>query len=59
LSFLWCRPDEAVWHPASATTQGEHPLAYINRARDAYPGNEYRLLFFAEIPEEVFLFSRG
>jgi hypothetical protein len=59
LSFFWRRPGDAAWRPANATTQGEHPLTYMNRAREAYPDNEYRLMFFAEIPEGIFLFTRG
>jgi hypothetical protein len=59
LSFFWKRGDDPVWRPENATTKGEHPLAYMNRARDAYPDREYKLLFFYEIPPEVFAFARG
>lgn len=54
LSFLHRRHDDDRWHPQDATTQGEHPIDYIVRARSAYPDYEYRLLFFHVIPEAVF-----
>lgn len=53
LSFLWKRPTDDRWHPVEATTEDEHPLAYMNRARRTNIGHEYRLLFFAEIPPEL------
>jgi len=55
LSFLWKRAADDRWHPVEATTDDEHPLAYINRARRTYAddGHEYRLLFFTEIPSEM------
>lgn len=58
LFFLWRRPGDDVWRPSNATTKGEHPLAYMARAREAYPQNEYRLMFFHEIPEEIFGFAQ-
>jgi len=55
LSFLWKRANDERWHPVEATTEDEHPLAYVNRARRTYAddGHEYRLLFFSEIPSEL------
>ena len=55
LSYLWRRPDEIQWQPMSVTTTGEHPLDYIQRAREAYSANEYVLMFFQQVPEDVFL----
>jgi hypothetical protein len=54
LSFLWRRGGDAVWHPVDAVS-AEHPLDYIKRARlHANPDYEYRLLFFCEIPLDVY-----
>ncbi len=55
LSFLWKRSPDDRWHPVEATTEDEHPLSYMNRARRTYAdeGHEYRLLFFAEVPPEL------
>ena len=57
LSFLYRRPSDTVWQVATATTCTEHPLDYMRRALEAYgpDGHQYRLLFFSEIPEDVFL----
>ena len=54
LSFLYKRRGEDRWQPQDATTEGEHPLDYIARARAAYDEYEYRLLYFHVIPEDVF-----
>lgn len=56
LSFLYRKLGDTYWQPRDATTFGEHPLEYIHRARLTYndTGYEYRLLFFKEIPEDVY-----
>lgn len=59
LSLLWRRPGANVWHPVNATTQGEHPIAYVKRAREVHPNNDYVLMFFTEIPEELFIFAQS
>lgn len=58
LSFLWKGPGDTTWRPYDAAVRGEHPLAYLKRVRAAYPSNEYRLMFFHEIPEEIFILHR-
>lgn len=56
LSFLWRGPSSPAWNPVDTVCE-EHPIDYIARARlmstvrDAF---EYHLLFFAEIPQEVY-----
>lgn len=57
LTFFYRRPSDTVWHVANATTCNEHPVDYIRRALEAYGPEEhqYRLMFFHEIPEDVFL----
>lgn len=55
LSFLWKRRDEiGPWHPVEATTADEHPVDYVNRARQANPENEFCLTFFQPIPLDVY-----
>ena len=54
MSFLWRRASDQVWRPIDAVS-AEHPLDYISRAREsADSGYEYRLLFFVEIPRDVY-----
>lgn len=55
MSFLWRRAGDQVWHPVDAVS-GEHPLDYLHRARETSSGDgyEYRLLFFTEIPRDVY-----
>jgi hypothetical protein len=54
LSFLWRRAEADFWHPVDVVS-AEHPVDYISRARrTSEPGREYRLLFFSEIPREVY-----
>lgn len=54
LSYLWKRPTDTSWQPEDATIIGDHPVVYIQRARRerAAEGIEYRLMFFAEVPNE-------
>ena len=53
LSMLW-RRDDSSWHPVD-TVSAEHPLDYVARAAvSAEPGYEFRLLFFCEIPLDVY-----
>lgn len=57
LSFLWRVVDSPHWIPGSDVTRGEHPLDYELRAWGTYgkthPGFEIKLVFFVEIPEDV------
>lgn len=54
LSFMWRRPDLDAWQPVDGVS-AEHPLDYIQRAREtAQPGYEFRLMFFCEIPLDVY-----
>jgi hypothetical protein len=54
VSFLWRGPHSTAWNPIDMV-MSEHPVDYIMRARrTADPGYEYRLLFFCEIPVDVY-----
>jgi hypothetical protein len=53
LSFLWRRGTDPQWHPVD-TVSAEHPLDHLVRAQKANEGYEYRLLFFCEIPPDVY-----
>ena len=54
LSFLWRRAEADFWHPVD-TVSAEHPVDFISRARRmSEPGREYHLLFFHEIPIDVY-----
>lgn len=59
ISFLWRDPYDTIWHPEEATTKGEHPIGYMARARKAKPERVFRLMFFNEIPEEMYLLLRN
>lgn len=55
LSFMWRRGTSEAWQPVG-TVSAEHPLDFIRRARANAPavGYEYCLMFFCEIPLEVY-----
>lgn len=59
LSFLWKRPSADVWTPSDALIPGEHPIDYIGRAQAANPDCEFRILFFAPVPTDVYRRATG
>lgn len=54
LSMLWRRAGTDLWHPVDMVA-AEHPLDYVARIRaEAEPDHEFRLLFFRQIPLDVY-----
>lgn len=57
LAYLWRVTDSPHWIPGEDTTRNEHPLDYALRAWGTYgkthSGFDFKLTFFAEIPEDV------